>query len=210
MKKRNLLVLQISRDDTPGSRPQDPYCLRVTSRFDLTRTANNFRFSTNMPRRCVLGTCVVIQTEMVSCSTNGRNAISWSEIGQGLSEITRVWIGPTNCLLLCSEYVTEQCYETTEMARSCGYLPRLREDAIPTIKRKKQSTLETVTPSLPSYQHMYTDNLSGESNTCCHCPEVTTRAPENNYLFSTQISTNEMNHHLFSWRESMDVSSTPR
>ena len=121
---------------------------------------------------------------------------------------SRVWIGPTKCLLLCSEHATEHCYETTEMARSCGYSPRLREDAITTIKWKKQSSFETVTPSLPSYQYMYMDNLSGESNTCCHCPAVTTRAPGKNYQLSTQISTNQMNHHPFIMGRKCYVSSS--
>ena len=50
------------------------------------------------------------------------------------------------------------------------------------IKRNKQPSLKTITPSLPSQPQIYTDNLSGESNTCCHCPAGTTRAPESNYL----------------------------
>ena len=54
-----------------------------------------------------------------------------SEIGRGLSEIPECGSGLQNVRFLCSEHVTQHCYETTEMARSCGYPPRLREDATP-------------------------------------------------------------------------------
>ena len=158
----------MSRDVAPGRRPPDPYCVRVTLHYDLIKTVNNFRFLYLFPQVCrvVHAWCLYCNTNRYfPCYTDGRKSPSLPEIERGWSE-------------------------TTEMARSCGHPPRLREDAIPTMKWKKQPSLETATPSLPSYQHMYTDNLSGESNTCCHCPTVTTRAPENNYLLSTKVSTN--------------------
>ena len=41
-----------------------------------------------MPSRHVLGaSIIIIQTEMVSCHTNGRKTISLPEIGRGLPEI---------------------------------------------------------------------------------------------------------------------------
>ena len=38
------------------------------------------------------------------------------------------------------------------------------------IKWKKQPSLKTEGPTLPSYQHMYKGDLSGESNTCVGLP----------------------------------------
>ena len=70
IKDQNLLLLQISHDVAPGSWP-----------------TNNFRISTMMPSRCVLGACIVIQTETVSCHTNSQDTLSLPVIGRGFCEI---------------------------------------------------------------------------------------------------------------------------
>ena len=120
IKCRNILLLQISCDVTARSRPPDRYTLRVTSRSDLTQTANNFRFSTNMSRQCVLGGCIVIQTEMVSIVHQWPKDLKFARNWTRFVWNTRVWIGPTKCSHSCSKHFTEHSYETTEMARSCG------------------------------------------------------------------------------------------
>ena len=144
----------------------------------VVRFNSNGEKISDFPQRCRVDASlvdVVIQTEMVSCDTNGRKTLKVARNWTRFVWNTRVWIGPPKCLLLCSEHFTQHCYETTEMARCRGYLPRLREDAIPTIKWKKRPSLETVTLSLPSYQHMYTGDFSGESITylvVCACPTI--------------------------------------
>ena len=101
---------------------------RVTSRYDFTQTANNFWFCTNIPSRYMV---VVINTNwdgfmLHQWPKDPKFARNWSRFARN----TRMWIGPTQYSLLCSEHFPENCYETTEMARSCGYPPRLREDSI--------------------------------------------------------------------------------
>ena len=101
---------------------------------------------------------VVIQTEMVSSYTNGRNTLSLPEIGRRLSEIPKCGSDLQKVHFCARNVLQSTVMEQQDMARSCGYLPQLREYAMPMIKQKKQLLLETVTPSLPSYQRMYMGN----------------------------------------------------
>uniref|UniRef100_UPI00358E704B THAP domain-containing protein 10-like n=1 Tax=Myxine glutinosa TaxID=7769 RepID=UPI00358E704B len=95
-----------------------------------------------MPGRCVLGGCSNTNQDGVVLHhwpKDPRVARNWTKFVRN----TRVWSGPTKYSVLCSEHFTEDCDEITEKARSCGYLPRLREDATPRIRRKKQPSLKT-------------------------------------------------------------------
>ena len=96
IKSWNLLCLQIGRDVASGSGLSYQYSLWVTSRNDLTQTANNFRFSTNILSRCVLGACIIIQTEIVSCCTNGQKTLNLPEIGLSLFEVPTCGSGLQN------------------------------------------------------------------------------------------------------------------
>ena len=137
-------------------------------------------------------------------------SLSFPEIGRGLSEIPEGGMGLQNvCFcpgnMLQSTVMKQQRW--LDIVVTC--LGWRRIYATPTIKWKKHTLLETVTLSLPSYWHMHTGDLSGESNTCWYFPTVTKRAPENNYLLSTHFcKSNEplsiysaekvsLYHHLF-------------
>uniref|UniRef100_A0A8C4QML7 THAP-type domain-containing protein n=1 Tax=Eptatretus burgeri TaxID=7764 RepID=A0A8C4QML7_EPTBU len=95
-----------------------------------------------MPSRCVLGGCSNTNENgfmLHQWPKDPKLARNWTRFVRN----TRVWIGPTKSSVLCSEHFAEHCYETTEMARNCGYPPRLKVGTIPTIKQKKQPSLQT-------------------------------------------------------------------
>ena len=126
IKNQNLILLQISHDVTPGCRPPDPHCIGVTSRYELTQTLNNFRFSTNMPSRCILSGCSNTNREGFTPRQRPKHP-KFARNRTRFIRNTRVWIEPRKCSLLCSEHFPENCYETIEMARSCGWLSATTE-----------------------------------------------------------------------------------
>ncbi|XP_077996009.1 uncharacterized protein LOC144449356 [Glandiceps talaboti] len=85
-----------------------------------------------MPRRCVVGGCSNTNEggfKLHKWPKDPQIASLWTKFVQN----TRAFWKPTQWSHVCSAHFEEDCYHTTEVARACGYPPRLREDSFPTI-----------------------------------------------------------------------------